>query len=51
MGGLGELADYRCGSPCDAATDCEDEAHSCQEHITRTGAPTGLSACMPMSCE
>jgi hypothetical protein len=52
MGGLGSLADLRCGDPCVSADDCLDPtASECTQHITPTGAPTESYACLPLSCE
>ncbi|MDP6942792.1 MAG: hypothetical protein QF464_01470, partial [Myxococcota bacterium] len=52
MGGLGGLADMRCGAPCDPAHGCEDpDASECTQHITSTGTPTDSYACLPASCE
>ena len=51
IGGLGGLADMRCGAPCDLETGCENPDHNCIEKITPEGNLTGQYACVPSSCE
>jgi len=51
MGGLGDLADMRCGDPCEPDHGCEDpNASECTQHITPTGSLTETYACLPPSC-
>ena len=50
VGGLGDLALYRCGEPCAEVADCEEPGQSCTEDIGPGGWPTGKRACMPDVC-
>ncbi len=49
-GGLGALADFRCGAPCIEDADCTEPDTTCQQDIGPTGAATGKNACLPASC-
>lgn len=50
-GGLGDLADLRCAEQCEPEAGCENPLHSCTEHISPTGVPTGIYGCLPDVCE
>ena len=50
VGGLGDLAQYRCGSACEEVSDCTEMDQSCTEDIGPDGWPTGKRACMPDVC-
>ena len=51
IGGLGGLAEMRCGSPCQSTAQCTEADTTCITDITEKGVPTGKHACMPLSCD
>ena len=50
IGALGDLADQRCGPPCETDDDCTEAGESCVENISPNGVLTGDMACLPTSC-
>jgi len=52
IGGIGFLADFRCGAPCETDADCPDVDHTCQEGVDpANGKPQAAKACTPSFCE
>ena len=50
FGGIGFLADYRCGSPCETDGDCPDPDASCIEDVDPAGKISGKKVCGPSFC-
>jgi hypothetical protein len=50
FGGLGFLADLRCGPECGTDADCTDPTTTCQDDIDDTGLSKGRKVCMSDQC-
>ena len=50
FGGLGSLAEPRCGKPCDSDDDCDGADELCTDDVAPNGAPRGRKICMASDC-